>query len=122
MVHLLRVSPPDQQPSLQPGEWRTWRQTPPAPLWSSGPPWSLLAGRERSVGTQCGGAQPDGVEAGGAQPGDVGVGGAQPDDVQPGDVGAGGVQPGGVEAGDGELRDVRVVHQAWQRRRRGGRV
>ena len=97
MVHLLRVSPPDQQPSLQPGGWRTWRQTPPAPLWSSGPPWSLLAGQERSGGTQCGGVQPDGVEAGGVQPDDV-------------------------EAGDGGLRDVRVVHQAWQRRRRGGRV
>ena len=102
MVHLLRVSPPDQQPAPQPGGWRTWRQTPPAPLWSSGPPWSLLAGQERSCGTQCGGVQP----------GDVGAGGAQPDDVQ----------PGGVEAGDGGLRDVRVVHQALQRRRRGGRV
>ena len=112
MVHLPRVSPPDQQPSPQPEGWRTWRQTPPAPLWSSGPPWSLPAGQERSGGTQCGGVQPDGVEAGGAQPGDVGAGGAEPGDVQ----------PGGVEAGDGELRDVRVVHQAWQRRRRGRRV
>ena len=90
MVRLPRVSPPDRLPSLRPGGWRTWDQTPPARLWSVGPPWSLAGEDELRGETHCGDAEAGGVEAGGVEAGDA-------------------------EAGDGELRDVQTVHLAWQR-------